>query len=100
MEDEITGRQFKCLDNGFVRLVDHMATTRQLSRRQGFPTGKGTKDRQRGSLAYTPPERHKHTSPFEMVEFKFHVKLPIFFARQWIHTARQTLTNTAAAIPK
>ena len=46
--------------------------------------GSGTKKvhEDRGLIRYLM--RHLHTTPFEMVEFKFHVKLPIFVARQWI----------------
>jgi thymidylate synthase (FAD) len=46
--------------------------------------GAGTKkvNEDRGLIRYLL--RHRHTTPFEMVEFKFHVRMPIFVARQWI----------------
>ncbi|MBS4000487.1 MAG: FAD-dependent thymidylate synthase [Desulfobulbaceae bacterium] len=79
MENEI-----KCLDKGFVRLVDVMGDDSSIVQAARVSYGKGTKtvNEDRGLIRYLM--RHKHTTPFEMVEFKFHVKLPIFVARQWI----------------
>lgn len=79
MENEI-----KCLDKGFVRLVDVMGDDSSIVQAARVSYGKGTKTvhEDRGLIRYLM--RHKHTTPFEMVEFKFHVKLPIFVARQWI----------------
>lgn len=75
---------FPCLDKGFVRLVDYMGDDASIVQAARVSYGKGTKTvtEDKGLLRYLM--RHKHTSPFEMVEFKFHVKLPIFVARQWI----------------
>ncbi len=73
-----------CLDKGFVRLVDYMGSDDSIVQAARVSYGKGTKKRSedRGLIRYLL--RHSHTTPFEMVEFKFHVKLPIFVARQWI----------------
>jgi thymidylate synthase (FAD) len=73
-----------CLDKGFVRLVDYMGDDSAIVQSARVSYGKGTKsvNVDRELIRYLM--RHKHTSPFEMVEFKFHVKLPIFVARQWI----------------
>ncbi len=73
-----------CLDKGFVRLVDFMGSDDSIVQAARVSYGKGTKKRSedRGLIRYLL--RHSHTTPFEMVEFKFHVKLPIFVARQWI----------------
>lgn len=73
-----------CLDKGFVRLVDYMGGDDSIVQAARVSYGKGTKKRSadRGLIRYLL--RHAHTTPFEMVEFKFHVKLPIFVARQWI----------------
>lgn len=78
--------------DGFVRLVDMMPrTTAELPTLDSavvqaarISTGQGTKDseKDRGLIRYLM--RNKHTSPFEMVEFKFHLKMPIFVARQWM----------------
>ncbi len=86
MEDNstIVGREIKVLDRGFVRLVDFMGSDDAIVEAARVSYGRGTKKRRedRGLIRYLM--RHQHTTPFEMVEFKFHVKLPIFVARQWI----------------
>lgn len=81
---EIIGKEYKCLDKGFVRLVDVMGDDNSIVQAARVSYGKGTKTlrEDRGLIRYLM--RHSHTSPFEMVELKFHVKLPIFVARQWI----------------
>jgi len=72
------------LDRGFIRLVDYMGSDAAIVQAARVSYGKGTKkvSEDRGLIRYLM--RNRHTSPFEMVEFKFHVKLPIFVARQWI----------------
>jgi thymidylate synthase (FAD) len=82
--DEIIGKEFRCLDKGFIRLIDVMGGDEAIVQAARVSYGKGTKSARedRGLIRYLM--RHRHTSPFEMVEFKFHVKLPIFVARQWI----------------
>lgn len=82
-EDNLN-KEIKCLDHGFVRLVDVMGDDAAIVQAARVSYGKGTKsvNEDRSLIRYLM--RHKHTSPFEMVEFKFHVKLPIFIARQWI----------------
>ena len=82
--DEILDREFKCLNAGFVRLIDYMGGDESIVQAARVSYGKGTKsvNEDRGLIRYLM--RHLHTPPFEMVELKFHVKLPIFVARQWI----------------
>ncbi|NOZ60133.1 MAG: FAD-dependent thymidylate synthase, partial [Calditrichaeota bacterium] len=82
--DAILGKQFKCLDRGFVRLIDYMGSDAAIVQAARVSYGEGTKKvrQDRGLIRYLL--RHQHTSPFEMVEFKFHCKMPIFVARQWI----------------
>lgn len=82
--DKLIGKEFKVLDHGFVRLVDYMGDDGAIVQAARVSYGKGTKkvSRDRELIRYLLG--HQHTSPFEMVEFKFHVKLPIFVARQWI----------------
>jgi len=82
--DALLDKEFKVLDHGFVRLVDYMGTDQAIVQAARVSYGEGTKkvSEDRGLIRYLL--RHRHTSPFEMVEFKFHVKLPIFVARQWI----------------
>lgn len=72
------------LDHGYVALLDHMGTDIDIVNAarisfQDESTGFDEKDRK--LLRYL--WEHRHTSPFEMVEFKFVVKCPIFVARQW-----------------
>jgi len=82
--DKILDKEFKVLNHGFVRLVDYMGSDESIVQAARVSYGKGTKkvSEDRGLIRYLM--RHRHTTPFEMVEFKFHVKLPIFIARQWI----------------
>lgn len=83
-KEDILGKEYKLLDKGFVRLIDVMGSDEAIVQAARVSYGKGTKSvsEDRGLIRYLM--RHRHTSPFEMVEFKFHVKLPIFVARQWI----------------
>lgn len=76
--------EYKCLNYGFVRLVDFMGGDDAIVQAARTSYGKGTKtvSEDRALIRYLM--RNRHTSPFEMVEFKFHIKLPIFVARQWI----------------
>ena len=74
----------KCLDKCFVRLVDSMGGDDAIVQSARVSYGKGTSklSQDRGLIRYLM--RHRHTTPFEMVEFKFHCKMPIFVARQWV----------------
>jgi len=74
----------KCLDKGFVRLVDSMGGDDAIVQAARVSYGKGTSkvSQDRGLIRYLM--RHRHSTPFEMVEFKFHCKMPIFVARQWV----------------
>jgi thymidylate synthase (FAD) len=80
----LVGKEFPCLDKGFVRLIDVMGDDNAIVQAARVSYGSGTKKvhEDRGLIRYLM--RHLHTTPFEMVEFKFHIKLPIFVARQWI----------------
>jgi thymidylate synthase (FAD) len=82
--EEILGKEYKILDHGFVRVVDYMGGDDSIVQAARVSYGKGTKksSEDRGLIRYLM--RHRHTTPFEMCEIKFHVKLPIFIARQWI----------------
>ncbi|MGH6983638.1 MAG: FAD-dependent thymidylate synthase [Stellaceae bacterium] len=72
------------LDHGFVRVIDYMGDDAAVVQAARVSYGKGTKKvtEDRGLIHYLM--RHRHTTPFEMCEIKYHVKLPIFVARQWI----------------
>lgn len=77
-------RPIHCLDHGFVYLVDYMGNDESIVQAARVSYGAGTKKASdsRGLIRYL--RRHMHTTPSEMVEFKFHCKMPIFVARQWI----------------
>jgi len=72
------------LDHGFVRVIDYMGDDAAITQAARVSYGKGTKkvSNDEGLIRYLM--RHWHSTPFEMCEVKFHVKLPVFVARQWI----------------
>ena len=82
--DEILGKPFKILDDGFVRVVDYMGADESIVQAARVSYGKGTKKRleDRGLIRYLL--RHHHTTPFEMCEIKLHVRVPMDTWRQWI----------------
>jgi len=82
--EEILYEPIPALDHGFVRVVDYMGDDAAIVQAARVSYGKGTKQvsNDRGLIRYLM--RHRHTTPFEMCEIKFHVKLPVFVARQWI----------------
>jgi thymidylate synthase (FAD) len=82
--EELLGLYFPVLDHGFVSLVDYMGTDDCIERAARVSYGYGTRktSQTRGLIRYL--RRHAHTTPSEMVEFKFHCCMPIFIARQWI----------------
>ena len=72
------------LDHGFVRVVDYMGDDTSIVQAARVSYGKGTKKVSTDSGLIKYLMRHWHSTPFEMCEIKYHVKLPIFIARQWI----------------
>jgi len=82
--EEILFTPLQVLDHGFVRVIDYMGDDSAVVQAARVSYGKGTKrvNEDRGLIQYLM--RHRHTTPFEMCEIKYHVKLPIFVARQWI----------------
>ena len=82
--DKILGQSFRVLDDGFVRVVDYMGTDESIVQAARVSYGKGTKKihEDRGLIRYLM--RHRHTTPLEMCEIKFHVRVPMDCWRQWI----------------
>jgi thymidylate synthase (FAD) len=76
-------REIPVLDKGFVRLVDAMGDDTAIVQAARVSYGEGTKSVREDAALIDYLMRHRHTSPFEMVEFKFHVKAPLFVVRQW-----------------
>ncbi len=82
--EEILYEAIPVLDHGIVRVIDYMGDDSAIVQAARVSYGKGTRkiSSDRGLIRYLL--RHRHTTPFEMCEIKFHVKLPVFVARQWI----------------
>jgi thymidylate synthase (FAD) len=106
--DRLIGVQHPVLTHGFVVLVDYMGDDSSIVQAARVSYGQGTKTVRddRGLIRYLM--RHRHTTPFEMVEYKFLVRLPIFVARQWIrhrtssaneHSARYSIVPDEYEIP-
>lgn len=107
--EEVLEHEFKVLDHGFVRVIDYMGTDDAIvqAARVSYGTGTKRKSQDRALIHYLL--RHKHTTPFEMCEIKFHIKLPMFVARQWIrhrtanvneYSARYSILDKEFYIPK
>lgn len=84
------------LDHGFVRVIDYMGDDHAIVQAARVSYGRGTRkvSEDRGLIRYLM--RHRHTTPFEMCEIKFHVKLPIFVARQWIRHRMASVNEYSA----
>lgn len=82
--DEVLYQPFNVLDHGFIRVIDYMGDDNAIVQAARVSYGKGTKqiNEDQGLINYLM--RHRHSTPFEMCEIKFHIKMPIFVARQWI----------------
>jgi thymidylate synthase (FAD) len=82
--EQILYKPLPVLDHGFVRVVDYMGDDAAVVQAARVSYGRGTRrvNEDQGLVNYLM--RHRHTTPFEMCEIKFHAKLPIFVARQWI----------------
>jgi len=94
--DSWIDKRIPCLDKGFVMLKDYMGSDEAIVQAARVSYGRGTKTASddRGLISYLL--RHRHTTPFEMVEFKFLVKLPIFVARQWIRHRTASVNEMSA----
>ena len=106
--EEILYEALPVLDHGFVRVIDYMGDDGAIVQAARVSYGRGTRrvSEDRGLINYLM--RHRHTTPFEMCEIKFHVKLPIFVARQWIrhrtanvneYSARYSILDNEFYIP-
>ena len=75
---------YPVLDHGLVRVVDYMGDDDAIVQAARVSYGAGTKKAQDDNSLIRYLMRHWHSTPFEMCEIKFHIKLPVFVARQWI----------------
>jgi thymidylate synthase (FAD) len=82
--EDILYEPMPVLDHGFVRVIDYMGDDAAIVQAARVSYGRGTKKVSDDAGLINYLLRHRHTTPFEMCEIKYHVKLPIFVARQWI----------------
>jgi len=94
--EEMLYKPIKVLDHGFVRVVDYMGDDSAVVQAARVSYGRGTKKslQDKGLINYLM--RHRHTTPFEMCDIKFHIKLPIFVARQWIRHRTASVNEYSA----
>ena len=97
------------LDHGFIRVIDYMGDDTSIVQAARVSYGKGTKKVSTDSGLIKYLMRHWHSTPFEMCEIKYHIKLPIFIARQWIrhrtanvneYSARYSILDKEFYLPK
>lgn len=96
--------EVKVHDHGLVALIDVMPRMAPVGKGADYAIvqaarvsyGEGTKkvNEDRGLIRYLA--RHRHTTPFEMVEFKFHHVMPIFIARQWVRHRTANINEYSA----
>ena len=94
--EEVLYEAFPVLNHGFVRVIDYMGDDSSIVQAARVSYGKGTKKstEDRGLIHYLL--RNAHTTPFEMCEIKFHIKLPLFVARQWIRHRTANINEYSA----
>ncbi len=94
--EEILYKEMPVLNHGFIRVIDYMGDDAAVVQAARVSYGKGTKhvSQDQGLINYLL--RHNHTTPFEMCEIKYHVKLPIFVARQWIRHRTASVNEYSA----
>jgi thymidylate synthase (FAD) len=107
--EEVLFEPIPVLDHGFVRVIDYMGDDSAIVQAARVSYGTGTKqvNQDKGLINYLM--RHWHTTPFEMCEIKFHIKLPMFVARQWIrhrtanvneYSARYSILDKEFYVPR
>jgi thymidylate synthase (FAD) len=82
--EAILDKEFPVLDKGFIRLVDYLGGDERVVQSARVSYGEGTKSYREDAGLIDYLLRNRHTSPFEQISLTFHVKMPIFIARQWI----------------
>jgi thymidylate synthase (FAD) len=94
--EEMLYRATPVLDHGFVRVIDYMGDDAAVVQAARVSYGRGTRkvSEDAGLIRYLM--RHRHSTPFEMCEIKYHVKLPIFVARQWIRHRTANVNEISA----
>jgi thymidylate synthase (FAD) len=100
--EAILDKEFTVLNKGFIRLVDYLGGDERVVEAARVSYGKGTKSYRENAGLIDYLLRNRHTSPFEQVQLTFHVKLPIFVARQWVRhrTARLNEISSRYSVMK
>ncbi len=94
--DAIIGKRFKVLDKGFVALVDYMGSDAAIVQAARVSYGMGTKSVNDDAGLINYLMRHRHTSPFEMVEVKFLASMPMYVAREWVRHRTASINEYSA----
>jgi len=94
--EEILYQPFYVLDHGFIRVIDYMGNDNAIVQSARVSYGSGTKKVNADKSLINYLMAHRHTTPFEMCEIKFHIKLPIFIARQWIRHRTASVNEYSA----
>lgn len=94
--EEILFEPIPVLDHGFIRIIDYMGDDGAIVQAARVSYGRGTRKVQDDAGLINYLMRHRHTTPFEMCEIKYHVKLPIFVARQWIRHRTASVNEYSA----
>src|SRR6201996_5828090 len=94
--EQILYQPVPVLDHGFARVIDYMGDDAAIVQAARVSYGRGTRRVQEDTGLIRYLMRHRHTTPFEMCEIKFHVKLPIFVARQWIRHRTASVNEYSA----
>ena len=83
----------RVLDHGFVALVEVMGSDSSIVQAARVSYGKGTKTVRSDKALISYLARHRHTTPTEMIEFKFLMRLPVFIARQVVRHRTASLNE-------
>ncbi len=94
--EEILFEPIPVLDHGFVRVIDYMGNDGAIVQAARVSYGSGTRSVRGDAGLINYLMRHRHTTPFEMCEIKYHVKLPLFVARQWIRHRTASVNEMSA----
>ena len=94
--EEILGKKFNILNDGFIRVVDYMGGDSSIVQAARVSYGAGTKkvSEDRGLIRYLL--KHRHTTPFEMADLKLHVRVPMDAWRQWIRHRTASVNETSS----
>lgn len=94
--EELLAKPIEVLDHGFLRVVDYMGDDGAVVQAARVSYGRGTRKTSEDAGLIRYLMRHRHSTPFEMCEIKFHVKLPVFVARQWIRHRMASVNEYSA----